>query len=262
MESRAIDLRGGMFRAQIEHGGTGEPLLFLHGAGGLHEGPYLDLLAQRFAVCAPWHPGFGASEGGEHIEDIIDLALYYHDLLDALGIESAHVVGHSMGGMLAAELAALCPHRIRRLVLANPVGFWRDEAPVLDFFTLRPDQLLPYIWHDPESEATREAYPLPEEDEARAEMLFQRMQALAMATKFLWPIPDRGLKRRIHRIQAPTLILWGESDRLVPPSYAEDFRSRIRDARVVILPECGHLPMFEKRDQFVALITEFLDERR
>ena len=258
METHTISLRDGMFNAQYLQGGTGEPLLFLHGSGSLHKGAYLDELAQRFALYAPWHPGFGPSDGSEHIEDIIDLALYYHDLMDELGIESAHVVGHSLGGMLAAELAALCPHRVKKLVLVNPVGFWRDDDPVLDFFSLPPERLIPYIWHDPESETVREAFSVPEDPEARAEMTMARMQALATASKFLWPIPDKGLKRRIHRVQAPTLVIWGESDRLVPPSYAEDFRSRLRDARVVILPECGHMTMFEKRAEFVALVTDFL----
>ncbi len=260
METRVLSLRDGMFQAHVAHGGSGEPLLFLHGSGGLHEGEYLDLLAERYTVYAPWHPGFGPSQGIEHIDDIIDLALYYHDLMDELGLESAHVVGHSLGGMLAAELAALCSHRVRRLVLANPVGFWRDEDPVLDFLTLPPDQLLPYILHDPQSEAVREAFPAPESQDDVIEALFQRMQSFTTAGKFLWPIPDRGLKRRIHRIQAPTLIVWGESDRLVPPSYAEDFRSQIKNARVVILKDCAHMPMFEKRDDFVALVTEFLSE--
>ena len=260
MKSETIPVRDGMFRASVRHGGEGPPLLFLHGSGGLHEGEYLDLLTQRFTVYAPEHPGFGGSEGGEHIEDIIDLALYYHDLLDALGIESTFVVGHSLGGMLAAELAALCPHRVRRLVLANPVGLWRDEEPVLDFFTLSPDRLMPYIWHDPESEGAKAAYPTTETKEEQAELIFQRMQSYATASKFLWPIPDRGLKRRIHRIQSPTLIIWGESDKLIPASYAEEFRTRIRDSRVAILPECAHMPMFERRDEFVALITEFLEQ--
>ncbi len=258
MATRVLSVRDAMFQAHVTQRGAGEPLLFLHGAGGLHEGEYLDLLGQRFTVYAPWHPGFGPSEGIEHIDDIIDLALYYHDLMDELGLESAHVVGHSLGGMLAAELAALCPHRVRRLVLANPVGLWRDDAPVLDFFVLSPEQLAPYILHDPESEAVRQAFPLPQSQEELVEALYQRVQSFSSASKFLWPIPDRGLKRRIHRIQSPTLIIWGESDRLVPATYAEDFRSRIRDSRVVILKECAHMPMFEKRDEFVALVAEFL----
>ncbi len=260
MESRVISLRDGMFKAHLSQGGSGEPLLFLHGSGGLHEGEYLDLLAKDFTVYAPSHPGFGETEGLEHIDDIIDLALYYHDFMDAAGIESAHVVGHSLGGMLAAEIAALCPHRVRRLVLANPVGLWRDDAPVLDFFALPPDQLIPYIIHDPESEAVRAGMPTPDSPEAMVEALYQRTQSFTAAGKFLWPIPDKGLKRRIHRIQSPTLIIWGESDGLVPATYAEDFKSSIKGSRVAILPECAHMPMFEKRDEFVSLITEFLQE--
>lgn len=261
MESRTVSVRDGMFSVEVPQQGVGEPLLFLHGSGGLHQGEYLNLLAQKFTVYAPWHPGFGASEGIEHIDDIIDFALFYHDLMDELDIESAHVVGHSLGGMLAAEMAALCPHRVRRLVLANPVGLWRDEEPVLDFLIMQPDQLMPYIVHDPESEAVRKALPRPEGQEAIMEAMFQRAQSYTTAGKFLWPIPDRGLKRRIHRIQSPTLIVWGESDRLVPPSYAEDFRSSIRDSRVAIMKEAAHMPMLEKPAEFVSLVTEFLEEQ-
>ncbi|MEX0785157.1 MAG: alpha/beta hydrolase [Dehalococcoidia bacterium] len=259
MEERTISLRDGMFQTSLYQAGSGDPLLFLHGSPGLRQGPYLEQLAEQFTVYAPLHPGVGESTGLDHIDDIVDLALYYYDLMDELGLESAHVVGHSLGGMLGAEMAALCPHRVRRLVLTNPVGLWRDEEPVLDFFTLSAEQLLPYIVHDVESETVKQAFARPDSPDAMMEGMFQRMQALTAAGKFLWPIPDKGLKRRIHRIQAPTLILWGESDRLVPPSYAEDFRSRIRDSRVVILKECAHLPMIEKPDEFVSVVAEFLN---
>jgi pimeloyl-ACP methyl ester carboxylesterase len=170
------------------------------------------------------------------------------------------VVGHSLGGLLAAELAALCSHRVRRLVLANPVGFWRDEDPVLDFFSMPQDQLTRYIIHDPESETVRASMQIPDSQDELVEMMFRRVQSLAAATKYLWPIPDKGLKRRIHRIQSPTLIIWGESDGLVPPSYAEDFRTNIKDSRVVIMKEVAHMPMYEKPDEFASLITEFLQE--
>ena len=260
MKARTISVRDGMFAARVLEGGQGDPLLFLHGAGGLHEGSYLDLLAERFTVYAPCHPGFDGTDGLEHIEDVIDLALYYHDVMDSLGLDSAHVVGHSMGGMIAAELAALCSHRVRKLVLSNAVGFWRDEEPVLDFFTLPPDQLLQRVVHDTENEGLKELFPIPETQEERVEALFRRVQSLAAASKFMWPIPDRGLSRRIHRVRAPTLIVWGESDGLVAPSYAEDFKAAIPGSRVEIVSECGHFPMFEQRDRFVRLVTEFLSE--
>ena len=98
---------------------------------------------------APAHPGFESTSGIEHVDDVVDLVVYYNDLLDALDIESLHVVGHSMGGMIAAELAALSPHRVRRLVLANAVGLWLENHPVADFFAMTPDQLGIALWHDP-----------------------------------------------------------------------------------------------------------------
>jgi pimeloyl-ACP methyl ester carboxylesterase len=260
MDERTISVRDGMYKAQLFQAGAGDALLFLHGAGGLQRGAYLDELAKSFTVYAPVHPGFGESEGLEHIDDIIDLALYYHDFMDELGIASAHVIGHSMGGMLAAELAALCPHRVRKLVLSNAVGLWRDEAPVLDLFVVPPEQLLPHVIHDPQSDVVKETFAVPDSAEGMIEAMYQRIQSLSAAGKFMWPIPDRGLKRRIHRIQSPTLIVWGESDGLVPPVYAEDFRSNIKDSRMVIMKECAHFPMFEKRDEFVSLVTDFLNE--
>ena len=252
-------MRDGLFNLELLQGGSGDPLLFLHGSSGVRQGPYLEMLAERFTVYAPSHPGFGASDGIERIDDIIDLALFYHDVMDELGLESAHVVGHSLGGMLGAEIAALCSHRVNRLVLANPVGLWRDEEPVVDFFALTPTEYLDHMLHDVESAAAKEAFAPPADREGVMEAMYQRLQSLSAAGKFLWPIPDKGLKRRIHRIKAPTLIVWGESDKLVPPSYAEDFRSKIADSKVAILSECAHVPMLEKPEEFVAVVTEFLN---
>ena len=260
MESRSVNIRDGLFNLELLQGGSGDPLLFLHGSGGVREGPYLNMLAEQFTVYAPSHPGFGGSDGLEHIDDIIDLALFYHDVMDELGLESAHILGHSLGGMLGAELAALCSHRVNRLVLTNPVGLWRDEEPVIDFFALTPTEYLDHMLHDVESPAAKEAFAKPGSREDVMEAMYQRLQSFSAAGKFLWPIPDKGLKRRIHRIKAPTLIIWGESDRLVPPSYAEDFQSKIPDSRVAILSECAHVPMIEKPEEFVSLVTDFLND--
>ena len=260
MESRTVSLRNGLFSVEVQQGGSGEPLLFLHGSGGVRHGRYLDMLAETFTVYVPSHPGFGESDGLEHIDDIIDLALFYHDLMDELDLESAHLLGHSLGGMLAAEMAALCSHRVRKLVLANPVGLWRDEEPVVDFFALTPSEYLRHVLHDVDSAAAKEAFGAPESQEEVMEAMYQRLQSFSAAGKFLWPIPDKGLKRRIHRIKAPTLIVWGESDRLVPPSYAEDFQSKIAGSKIAILSECAHMPMIEKPDEFVSLVTDFLND--
>jgi pimeloyl-ACP methyl ester carboxylesterase len=139
VEEKTVAVRGDMFATKVRTDGSGDPLLFLHGAGGLRGwDAFLADLATRFTVYAPSHPGFETSTGIEHIDDIVDLVVYYNDLLDTLGLDSAHVVGHSMGGMLGAELAALSPQRVRKLVLANAVGLWLDEHPVADFFCHDP----------------------------------------------------------------------------------------------------------------------------
>ena len=260
VEERTVTVRDGLFKTKLRTGGSGEPLLFLHGAGGLRGwDSFLAELARRYTVYAPAHPGFESSSGLEHVDDVVDLVVYYNDLLDALGIESLHVVGHSMGGMIAAELAALSPHRVQRLILANAVGLWLDKHPVADFFAMTPDQLGIALWHDPESEVAKAMMAVPEDEQAQLQAYLVRMQHLATAGKFLWPIPDKGLKKRIHRVKAPTLILWGQSDGLVPVAYAQAFQSAIRGSQVSIMQRCGHMPMYENPTGFVEEVTGFLN---
>ena len=261
MEEKTIAVRNGAFTTKLYTDGSGTPLLFLHGAGGLRGwGAYLTELAKHFTVYAPAHPGFETSSGIEHLDDIIDLVVYYNDFLDAMELESVHVIGHSMGGMLAAELAALSPHRIRKLVLANAVGLWLDDHPVADFFAMTPEQLAVALWHDPQSEVAKTMMAVPEDEQAQLEAFLIRAQHLATAGKFLWPIPDKGLKKRIHRIKAATLILWGQSDGLVPVVYAQEFHHRIPGSQVSILPHCGHMPMYENPRGFVDTIVTFLSK--
>lgn len=259
MEEKTVAVRHGMFDVKLRTDGQGEPLLFLHGAGGLRGWDrFLADLAQQFTVYAPAHPGFESSTGLEHLDDLLDLVVYYNDFLDALHLDAVHVVGHSMGGMIAAELAALSPHRVRRLVLVNAVGLWLEQQPVADFFAMTPDQLAVALWHDPNSEVARAMMAMPQDEKAQLEAYLLRMQHLSAAGKFLWPIPDKGLKKRIHRINAPTLILWGQSDGLTPVAYAQEFQQRIAGARVSIMPRCGHMPMYEDPAAFVSTVATFL----
>ena len=262
MEEKTVRVRNEMFSIQLRTDGEGEPLVFLHGAGGLRGwDPFLADLAQHYTVYAPSHPGFGRSTGLEHTDDIIDLVVYYNDLLDTLGVDAAHIVGHSFGGMIAAEFAALSPQRVRRLVLVNAVGLWLDDHPVADFFAMTPDQLAVALWHDPNSDVAKAMMAVPQDEKAQLEAYLIRMQHLSSAGKFLWPIPDKGLYKRIHRITAPTLVLWGQSDGLVPPVYAQEFQRRIRGARVLMMPRCGHMPMYEDTASFVTAVSHFLQNR-
>ena len=137
-----LSLRGGDFEATVLKDGSGPPLLYLHGAVGQKGwAPFLTALAQQFTVYAPFLPGYAKSTGLEHLDDVQDLTLYQFELLDALGVAKTHVVGHFLGGMIAAEMAALSPSYVDRLVLAAPAGTWRDEAPVADLLALTASDL-------------------------------------------------------------------------------------------------------------------------
>ena len=259
MEEKTLSVRNGMFNIQLRTEGSGDPLLFLHGAGGLRGwDPFLAELAKSFTVYAPSHPGFESSSGLDEIDDVIDLVVYYNDFLDAVGLESAHIVGHSLGGMFAAELAALSPQRARKLVLVNAVGLWIDANPVADFFAMTPAELAVALWHNPESDAAKAMFAVPEDEQEQLEAFLLRSQHLATAGKFMWPIPDKGLKKRIHRISAPTHIIWGQSDGLTPVAYAQEFQSHIPGSQVTILQGCAHLPMYEDPEGFVQTVSGFL----
>lgn len=259
MDEKIISVRGGMFSTMLRIGGSGEPLLYLHSIQGLYgQEAFLAELTRTFTVYAPSHPGFEASVGLDHIDDVIDLTVYYNDFLDALGLETVHMLGHSLGGMIAAELAALTPHRVRKLVLVSPMGLWLDDQPIVDLFALTPAQLRGILWNDPDCETAKAMYAVAETSQAQLEDYLRRMQHLATAGKFLWPIPDKGLKKRIHRIKAPTHIVWGQSDRLMPPSYGLAFQRHIANSTLSVLDYCGHMPMYEDLNGFNRTVSAFL----
>jgi pimeloyl-ACP methyl ester carboxylesterase len=254
-----VSIRNGRFQTFVRTEGEGDPLLFLHGAHGIQGWPpFLENLARSFRVVVPDHPGFGRSEGLEYLDDIVDLALYYTEFIEAMGLDQPYLVGHSLGGMIAAEVAAIAPDVASKLVLIAPLGLWLDDHPVMDFFAATPEELAAAMFHDPGSDAAGELLRLPADPEARLEALLARTKSLSAAGKFLWPIPDKGLKKRVHRITAPTLLLWGASDRLVPPVYGEAFLKRIRRARLMLLTGASHMLPYERDDEFVAAVTDFL----
>jgi pimeloyl-ACP methyl ester carboxylesterase len=254
-----VSIRSGSFQTFVRTEGEGDPLLFLHGAGGLPGWPpFLEALARSFRVIAPDHPGFGRSEGLEHLDDVVDLALYYTEFIEALGLEQPYLVGHSLGGMIAAEIAAIAPDIASKLVLVAPVGLWLDDHPVMDFFAATPEELATAMFHDPGSPVARELLSMPADPEAQLEVTLERTKNLSAAGKFLWPIPDKGLKKRIHRIAVPTLLLWGASDRLVLPIYGEAFLRRLNAARLIVFKGASHMLPFEKSDAFVEVVTDFL----
>jgi pimeloyl-ACP methyl ester carboxylesterase len=219
----------------------------------------MDELAGGCRLIAPHHPGFGRSTGLDHLDDLHDLVVLYLDFLDTVGLESFDLIGESFGGMLAAELAAIAPRQVRRMVLVAPLGLWLDDTPVVDLFGLSQADLHAACWADPEGTTARAFAPNAGDEEEQKRGYLERMRSLGAAGKFLWPIPDRGLKKRIHRIAAPTLLLWGAEDRVVAPAYGGVFRETIRGAELVEVPAAGHFPMLERPKEALKEIIEFLD---
>ena len=244
----------GSARVRVWQFGT-PPILYLHGFEA-HPGPapFLIRLAQSREVWAPEHPGYGESSGFEAIHDVTDLVLHYRRLIEHWGVARVDLVGHSLGGMFAAEIAALCPHLVRRLVLVDAYGLWLDSHPAPDPFVMSADALAQAKFADP-GWAGREPSTLPEDPTARG---FARTANLAAATKFMWPVADRGLARRLPFVHAPTVVLHGAADGLVPPAHAEAFAHLIPDARVVRIPNAGHLPMLEQEDAFLTAVGQAL----
>jgi pimeloyl-ACP methyl ester carboxylesterase len=263
--SRLLPLGTDRPTVEVLDAGEGAPLLFLHGAGGIPawEG-VLPLLAREYHVHAPLLPGFGRSTGLEALDEPLDLFFHGFDVAEALGLERPYVVGESMGGWMAAEMAALRPKEIGRLVLAAPVGLWRDEAPVVDMFGMMTHELVPYLFHDPSCPAARRMLGVSaligdrdDRTEEQVEFLLSLARGLRTAAKFLFPIPEAGLERRLHRITAPTLVLWGERDRFAAPLYGRLFAEKIPGARLETVPDAGHLIGLERPEPYAAAVVRW-----
>src|SRR5205823_3241514 len=152
------------------------------------------------------------------------------DLLDALQLRDLALVGHGLGGMFAAELAAVQPERFGRLVLIAPFGIWNPQRPIMDIFAAEPERLAAALYHDPTSEAARATAAVPPDDAGYVEYTLERARAMATAASYLWPIPNRGLSKRLHRVRVPTLLVWGASDGVCPVEYGREFQAAIAGA--------------------------------
>lgn len=258
---RMVELGQGRAPVEVWQAGQGTPLVFLHGAGGLMpDDRFFQALAGRFHVHAPLLPGYGGSEGEDELKDMLDTTLHTGDVIDALGLTGAALVGHSMGGMIAAELAALAPNDVSRLALIAPAGLWLDDHPVEDLFAKLPFELPELLFHDVALGESLLTAGLDLEDPAfLSEFLIGNARRLGMAGKLLFPIPDRGLSRRLHRIKARTLILWGASDRLISPVYGDAFAAAIPNSELEIVAEAGHLVTLEKPGRVVDAIATLVN---
>jgi pimeloyl-ACP methyl ester carboxylesterase len=243
------------------HAGEGPPLVYLHstlGEAALWL-PFYQAWAKQFRVLVPTHPGFGKGGSLEGIDTIEDMAFHYVELFDALGLDEVILGGVSLGGWIAAEFAVRWPGRVKKLWLCNAPGLWVDDVPLGDLFRVLLDRsaLRRLLFHDPDGSMAR----LVIQDDADEEKLLTAYQNMTALARLAWDRPyNPKLASRLRRVQCPTLLLWGAHDQLVPPAYGEAYHKHLPHARLQLIAGCGHLPMFEREQEFVEAVAQFCKE--
>lgn len=242
---------------EIARKGSGTPFLLLHGGGGsVIDQPFTDELAKKFEIIAPTHPGFDGTKVPDHFDGMDDLKYLYLDLLDALDIIDAVVLGISMGGWLAAELASTSCARFSKLILVDAVGVkigGPTDRDIADVFGMPPQDVAKLMWHNPANARNM------------AELSDEALQAIAANRialgLYTWEpyMHNPKLRHRLHRVSVPTLLLWGASDGLVTPEYGKAYADLIPGAKFVAIPEAGHSPYAEQTEAFVSQVLAFTD---
>jgi pimeloyl-ACP methyl ester carboxylesterase len=248
----------GAVELTVTERGQGHPVLLLHGGGGpLTVNPWADRLAgaEPARVLTPIHPGFNSTPRPGALDSVAGLAATYVALLDALDLEDVTVVGNSIGGWIAAEMALLGSPRVSGYVLVDAVGIEVPGHPVADFFSLTPAELAARSYHDP---ATYGIDPAKLPPEARAAMLGNRAPIEVYAGRAM---TDPGLAGRLSGVTTPALVVWGEADRIGDPDYGRAFAAAIPGAEFTLLPETGHMPQIETPDALVKVVWEFAARR-
>jgi len=252
-QSERIQVRDVALR--LARGGTGETVLFLHDAtGAAGWPPFLEALARRFEVIAPEHPGYGGEEPPPWLDRVADLSNFYLDFLDTLDLRRVHLVGASLGGWIAAELATRDCARLATLTLVDPPGLRADGVAGIDSYVTNDEQTIRDLFHGKDAaDAAVKRLLAPEAEDA---LLRNKM----VTAKLTWQprLFDPHLAKWLHRVAVPTLIAWGAEDRILPPALAEAWRRAIPNAKVAILPQCGHLPHLEKPGELAGLIADFI----
>jgi pimeloyl-ACP methyl ester carboxylesterase len=246
-------------KLQLIKGGTGEPLLLLHDEMG-HPGwlRFHQALAQRHTLYIPSHPGFGKSPRMDWIMNMRDLAGWYLEALDDLGLGQVNLVGLSFGGWLAAEMASMCPQQFKKLVLVSAPGIRPPTGEIFDIFLVVSRDYITRSVADPASTPEFKQVcpdtPTPEQTEAW-ELAREETCRLTWKPYMHYPALPQ-LVRRLKRL--PTLIIWGRQDAIVPLSAGQAYHEAIQGSRLVVINNCGHRPEIEKPDEFVRHVRQFL----
>jgi pimeloyl-ACP methyl ester carboxylesterase len=254
-----LELDGvGPVEVTVTDQGQGTPIVLLHGGAGPQSvSGFADLLAesQQLRVITPTHPGFGATPRPEALSSVAGLAGLYVQLLDLLDVRNVTVVGNSIGGWIAAEIALLGSARVSGLVLVDACGIEVEDHPVADFFALTMDQVAELSYHDPGSFRI---------DLSKMPPAFQQVMAgnrASLAAYAGTSMADPTLRDRLASVDVPALVLWGDSDQIVDPDYGRAFAAAIPGARFHLLADTGHVPQIETPHQLLAPIIEFSEAK-
>jgi pimeloyl-ACP methyl ester carboxylesterase len=255
-ETLTVDING--FATRVWRKGSGPRIGFLAGYGGLPKWvPYLDRLAERRTVIVPSLPGFPGGDRGHTVLDThLDWVLAARDLIDKARLAGADLVGSSVGGSLAAEVAAIWPEKVRRLALIAPFGLYDANDPAADPWAQRPDELAALLTARPEVYKALKEMPAGADP---VEWPIEQTRAAEAAARIFWPLGNTGLRRRLPLIAAPTLVLWGERDRLMPLNYASAIAAAIgAETEVRTIADAGHLAELDQPDAVAAAILDFM----
>jgi pimeloyl-ACP methyl ester carboxylesterase len=254
-KERTVQVNG--LPCRVWERGQGEPLGYLAGFGGLAQWPpFLDRLAEQRRVIAPSLPGFPGALGHNLLDSQLDWLLAVHELLRQAGLEGADLIGVSVGGALAADVAACWPGFVRRLVLIGALGLADAERPMFDVFTCNAKTLPGVLCANPAAYLAQVQSPRGSAD---IEWQIEQTRAFEAAARILWPLGDTRLSKRLSRIAAPTLILWGERDRVVAPFYAQRFAAGIAGkTQVKLIPGAGHQADLDAPDAVAKAVLGFV----
>ena len=243
-------------KIRMLRGGKGA-LLYLHGARGLSAwAPFMEQLAQRFDVIVPEHPGFGASDTPEWLDNIGDLAYFYMDVIEALKLERIVLVGSSLGGWLAAEIAVRSTEKLQSLVLSAAAGIHVKGLSKGDFFLWSREEGTRNLFHD--QKLAEQMLALPVSDEQQMTEAKNRL----ITAKLGWQprLYNPHLYKWLHRIDVPTLLLWGDDDKVIPPGYGPAYQKLIPGSKLEVIRDCGHVPQTERMDEWVGKVVAFAQE--
>jgi pimeloyl-ACP methyl ester carboxylesterase len=238
----------------VHTAGKGEPVVLFHGAGTVDGFDFAEAWTDKFRVIAPYHPGFGESGDDPAITDIHDYVMHYLDLFDAMKVDAMHLVGLSMGGYLAAKFASEHGHRVKKLVLIAPYGLNVPEHPALDIIATPAEQLVPMLVSNFDVLKKR----LPEKPDM--DFIGARYRELTSFARLFWEHPtDPKFPRHLHRVKMPTLIVWGDEDRIIPAQQSQVWRKLIPNAEVLVVKGAGHIVQSDKPETVHQAIAQFLE---